>query len=74
MEHDDGLAAAFSDIKKHQVESSEVVSSVEHELDGVHDGLVFPTEEEKQTLRRVSDSIPWNAYCESPLVAGLVSV
>ncbi|PPQ98990.1 hypothetical protein CVT26_014417 [Gymnopilus dilepis] len=62
MEHDDGLAAAFSDIKKHQVESSEVVSSVEHELDGVHDGLVFPTEEEKQTLRRVSDSIPWNAY------------
>lgn len=34
-------------------------------LDGIHDGLEFPTEEEKQTLRRVADSIPWNAYCES---------
>ncbi|KAG6908192.1 hypothetical protein DXG01_005781 [Tephrocybe rancida] len=30
--------------------------------DGIHDGLVFPTEEEKATLRRVSDTIPWNAY------------
>ncbi|KAG6865299.1 hypothetical protein C0991_003684 [Blastosporella zonata] len=30
--------------------------------DGIHDGLVCPTEEEKATLRRVSDTIPWNAY------------
>jgi len=34
----------------------------EYELDGIHDGLVFPTEEERMTLRRVSDFIPWNAY------------
>lgn len=32
--------------------------------DGIHDGLVFPTEEERGTLRRVSDTVPWNAYCE----------
>ena len=31
-------------------------------LDGIHDGLEFPTEEEKKTLRRVADTIPWNAY------------
>lgn len=30
--------------------------------DGIHDGLEFPTEEEKKTLRRVADTIPWNAY------------
>ncbi|KAF7301619.1 hypothetical protein MIND_00727400 [Mycena indigotica] len=30
--------------------------------DGVHDGLEFPTDEERATLRRVSDSLPWNVY------------
>jgi POT family proton-dependent oligopeptide transporter len=30
--------------------------------DGIHDGLEFPTEEEKMALRRVADTIPWNAY------------
>ena len=39
-------------------------SDEEHELDGVHDDLEFPTEEEKQTLRRVSDTLPLSAYCE----------
>ncbi|KAJ6616047.1 POT family-domain-containing protein [Mycena sp. CBHHK59/15] len=34
----------------------------EHEPDGIHDGLQFPTDEERATLRRVPDSIPWNAY------------
>ncbi|KAF8139291.1 peptide transporter PTR2A [Mycena galopus ATCC 62051] len=33
-----------------------------HEVDGIHDGLVCPTEEELATLRRVGDAIPWNAY------------
>ncbi|KAJ7058459.1 PTR2-domain-containing protein [Mycena amicta] len=33
-----------------------------HEPDGIHDGLVCPTEEERATLRRVADSIPWSAY------------
>ena len=32
--------------------------------DGIHDGLEFPTEEERMTLRRVTDTIPWNAYRE----------
>jgi POT family proton-dependent oligopeptide transporter len=33
--------------------------------DGVHDGLVFPSEEDKVTLRRVPDSIPYQAYREN---------
>ncbi|KAJ7723633.1 peptide transporter PTR2A [Mycena maculata] len=33
-----------------------------HEIDGIHDGLVCPTEDERQTLRRIADDIPWNAY------------
>ncbi|KAJ6546212.1 peptide transporter PTR2A [Mycena vulgaris] len=33
-----------------------------HEIDGIHDGLVCPTEEERVALRRVADKIPWNAY------------
>jgi proton-dependent oligopeptide transporter, POT family len=31
-------------------------------LDGIHDGLEYPTEEERRTLRRVADRIPWAAY------------
>ncbi|KAJ6556134.1 hypothetical protein B0H19DRAFT_1210735 [Mycena capillaripes] len=34
----------------------------EHEPDGIHDDLIFPTEEERAILRRVPDSVPWNAY------------
>ncbi|PFH49857.1 hypothetical protein AMATHDRAFT_62389 [Amanita thiersii Skay4041] len=37
-------------------------ASADFELDGIHDGLEFPTDEERETLRRVSDSIPWPAY------------
>jgi len=37
---------------------------VDHQLDGIHDGLEFPTDEERATLRRVSDTIPWTAYRE----------
>jgi proton-dependent oligopeptide transporter, POT family len=39
-------------------------SSHSRELDGVHDGLEFPTQEEQQTLRRVADAIPWTSYSE----------
>ena len=46
---------------------SPAASSHEQELDGIHDGLEFPTEEEKHTLRRVPDQVPWSAYCEHPL-------
>ncbi|KAF6760668.1 POT family-domain-containing protein [Ephemerocybe angulata] len=56
-------------LKKDQVEStveavsySEKVSDLSDVYDPDHEGLEFPTEEEKATLRRVSDSIPWNAY------------
>lgn len=38
--------------------------SYDNEVDSIHEGLVFPTEEELLTLRRVSDAIPWTAYCE----------
>jgi len=31
-------------------------------VDGIHDDLEFPTDEERATLRRVADTIPWNAY------------
>lgn len=31
-------------------------------IDGIHDGLKLPTDEEKRTLRRVPDTIPVNAY------------
>ena len=39
----------------------------DHELDSIHEGLIFPTEDERLTLRRVPDSIPWNAYCKFPV-------
>ena len=63
-----GLAEATRDeaelYDKKKIEST---TSHEHELDGIHDGLEFPTEEERLTLRRVSDTIPWSAYREFPL-------
>lgn len=41
-------------------------SELSHEIhDGIHDGLIFPTDEERATLRRVADRIPWNAYSKS---------
>ncbi|EKM53217.1 uncharacterized protein PHACADRAFT_259421 [Phanerochaete carnosa HHB-10118-sp] len=39
-----------------------VSETASHELDGIHDGLEFPTDDERETLRRVPDAIPWNAY------------
>jgi hypothetical protein len=44
--------------------SDDYVASSVHIDDGIHNGLEFPTEEEIATLRRVSDNIPWSAYCE----------
>ncbi|KAH9478248.1 putative peptide transporter ptr2 [Psilocybe cubensis] len=43
-------------------ESERPADALEYELDGIHDGLVFPTEEERATLRRVPDTIPWSSY------------
>jgi POT family proton-dependent oligopeptide transporter len=41
-----------------------------HEIDGIHDGLVAPTEEERLTLRRIADTVPWSAYCATHLSQG----
>ncbi|KAK7046401.1 putative peptide transporter ptr2 [Favolaschia claudopus] len=58
------LAVAQSEVLKHVDDKarSEHSFSVEEADDGIYDGLEFPTEEEKLTLRRVSDAIPWNGY------------
>ncbi|KAJ7686007.1 peptide transporter PTR2A [Mycena rosella] len=49
---------------KHEKEypSEKSLDGSVHELDGIHDGLEFPTDEERATLRRVSDTLPWNTY------------
>ncbi|KAL0577272.1 hypothetical protein V5O48_004700 [Marasmius crinis-equi] len=57
--------AALSHVKKNEIlvdqtHSTDVKDSAE--LDGIYDGLEFPSEEEKATLRRVADRMPWNAY------------
>ena len=64
IQHDDVGLVALADVKKHDAESSQQ-SEVDHEYDEIHEGLEFPTEEERATLRRVPDSLPWNAYCAS---------
>lgn len=56
--------------KKHGGSADHIESdAASHELDGIHDGLEFPTDDERMTLRRVPDTIPWNAYRESPTAA-----
>jgi POT family proton-dependent oligopeptide transporter len=57
----------YEDEKK--LSSNLYVASSVYKDDGIHDGLEFPTEEDKNTLRRVSDSIPWSAYREGFLDA-----
>ncbi|KAF5336761.1 hypothetical protein D9758_016383 [Tetrapyrgos nigripes] len=55
-------------VAMYEAKHSEKISSISEEngetleFDGIHDGLEFPTDEERVTLRRVSDAIPWNAY------------
>jgi POT family proton-dependent oligopeptide transporter len=71
-----GLAEAKRDEFEHEKArgSQEIASSTEDDKldedlkhDGVHDGLEFPTDEERETLRRVADKIPWNAYRKSSM-------
>jgi POT family proton-dependent oligopeptide transporter len=52
-----------------EIASSTEDSKLDEDLkhDGVHDGLEFPTDEERETLRRVADKIPWNAYRKSSM-------
>ncbi|KAL1943975.1 hypothetical protein VTO73DRAFT_3793 [Trametes versicolor] len=57
-----GLAEAKHDELEYEKKNLDDSTSQEHELDGIHDGLEFPTKDERHTLRRVSDTIPWSAY------------
>jgi POT family proton-dependent oligopeptide transporter len=71
LQTDADALVAQSEVLKHQHEkpigdSKSFIESSEEADDGIHDGLVFPTEEEKATLRRVSDTLPWNAYRACP--------
>jgi proton-dependent oligopeptide transporter, POT family len=67
---DDAHFAGLAEAKKDETILSQkhaiMETSSEEELDGIHDGLEFPTEEEKETLRRVPDKLPLNAYCKYP--------
>ncbi|TFK37848.1 POT family-domain-containing protein [Crucibulum laeve] len=63
--------AATAELARHDdyKEKSELADShINHSdsselgVDDAHYGLEFPTEEERVTLRRVADKIPWNAY------------
>jgi proton-dependent oligopeptide transporter, POT family len=42
--------------------SVDLIPSKQPDLYGVHGFSGFPTEEERQSLRRIADKIPWNAY------------
>jgi POT family proton-dependent oligopeptide transporter len=70
LQHDSAIMQGLSEAQ-HDEMLVEKKNSIESQVrtedmsDGIHDGLEFPTEEERLTLRRVSDSIPWNAYRES---------
>ncbi|KAG9220199.1 hypothetical protein CCMSSC00406_0007106 [Pleurotus cornucopiae] len=61
-----GLAEANQDegkINEKRTSSEQSIDQdINHQLDGIHDGLDFPTEEERLSLRRVADTIPWSAY------------
>ncbi len=70
LQADIDILAGLSEAQRDELElekkglASPHTSGEEHAVDGVHDGLEFPTQEEKQTLRRVSDTLPISAYCE----------
>lgn len=66
LQHDDEALAAIAHTAKVEIKetSDDNFDQYSHELDGIHDGLVYPTDEERATLRRVADTIPWNAYRE----------
>ncbi|KAF9456664.1 POT family-domain-containing protein [Collybia nuda] len=58
----DGIKHTESYDEKQRPSDEIAVSDAEVEIDEIHEGLVFPTDEERATLRRVADKIPWNAY------------
>lgn len=67
---DDSALAAISYVGNDEKSSREDESIDRKDInedDDAHAGLVFPTEEEQATLRRVADSLPWSAYSMSLL-------
>lgn len=71
MALDRDVIAAMAVAERHEVisydASLEKKAVTAHESiddsDGAHAGLEFPSEEELVTLRRISDDIPWTAFC-----------
>lgn len=67
-QHDAADLAALSEATKLEKTSSRDASSNEVEQaritkqDDHHAGDEFPTDDELKTLRRITDTIPWNAY------------
>jgi hypothetical protein len=58
---------SIADVDRPSLEKRSHASEHDEELiytDPIHLGLCGPTEEEKHTLRRVPDALPWSAYCE----------
>jgi hypothetical protein len=60
--------AILTDSKHNEVkvldEKEHISPSVSNSLEDDEPDLEFPTEEERETLRRVADTVPWNAYRE----------
>lgn len=80
LQTDDAVFAGYAEAERDQyilekklgASHDHIVSeAASHDLDGIHDGLEFPTDEERETLRRVPDYIPWNAYREFPFALGI---
>lgn len=74
LQHDGDVLAGYAvaELSEKKLGSSDdhiVSDAASHELDGIHDGLEFPTEEEKATLRRVADDVPWGAYRKYPCIS-----
>ncbi|KAJ3757127.1 PTR2-domain-containing protein [Lentinula raphanica] len=57
-----GVSHVEFELKKEHPELEDSSSASVNELDGIHHGLEFPTEEERLILRRVSDTLPWASY------------
>ena len=75
LQTDDAMIAGFAEAERDQYilekkfgdSHDHIVSeAASQEHDGIHDGLEFPTDDERNTLRRVSDKMPWNAYRTCP--------
>ncbi|KAF7326458.1 putative peptide transporter ptr2 [Mycena sanguinolenta] len=56
------MSCALQETDGEQYEMNDGSSSRLYPIDGIHDGLICPTEEELATLRRVGDAIPWTAH------------